>query len=83
MGAGGIYRILNKAVRQSEVWGKVLEKVQLASCTSTTWLGASAPSQGRGRQPDIHACPVEGLVVLTSLNQLSFNPDTADSAQLN
>lgn len=25
-GAGGIYRILNKAVRQSEVWGKVFGK---------------------------------------------------------
>ena len=50
-------------------WKKVQESLL---CTGVTKLQASARSKSHSAT-DTHACPVEGSVVLSSLNQLSSN----------
>ena len=45
VGAGGIYRTLNKAVRRSKVWGKVFGKGAVIVLHRATRLWASAPLQ--------------------------------------
>lgn len=40
--------------------------------------GGFGPMTSKSHQVDPHTCPMGGLVVLTSFNQLEFELDTAD-----
>ena len=82
-GAGGIYRILNKAVRWSEVWGKVFGKgavIILHKCNTARGLCTLSGQRARARDSRMPSGRVGGS---NQSQPAQLQLDTADSAQLN
>ena len=56
--------------------GMHIQEMAVSACSEGEVL---VPLTPKGHEPDTHTCPVDGLVVPTSLNRLELELDRADS----
>lgn len=82
-GAGGIYRILNKAVRQSEVWGKVFGKGAVSVLHKYNMARGLCTISGQRSTARYSRMPSWRVGGSNQSQPAQLQLDTADSAQLN